>query len=400
MIRRQFLAALAASTAVLAPAVLHAATSALGQALVAAKSGDWSRAEALARRDGPLGADLIQWQRLRAGNGAFAEYFAFASRRADWPGMDLLLYLPNGANGPVPVFFGMNFDGNHTVHADPAITLPRGWVRNRDEAGATDHRASEAGRGVVATRWPIEAILARGYGLATVFYGDVDPDFDDGFVNGVHRALGHDGTGDAWGAVAAWAWGYSRALDYLESLGTIDANRIIAIGHSRLGKTALWAAAEDERFAMSISNNSGCAGAAISRRRFGETIFAINERFPQWFCTNYHAYSDNEAALPFDQHELLTLIAPRPVYVASAEDDRWADPRGEFLACVYASPAYELLGVEGIGTEGESMPAVNAPEHTGRIGYHLRTGGHDLTGYDWERYMDFADQHLGSETDE
>ncbi|MFI4860713.1 MAG: acetylxylan esterase [Phycisphaerales bacterium JB063] len=324
------------------------------------------------------------------------------THQGDGLSMDLLLYLPNDAAGPVPVFVGMNFDGNHTVHDDPAILLPRSWVRDSDTLGVANHQASEAGRGARKSRWPIETILARGYGIATVYYGELDPDFDDGLGNGVHGLAPpedeSDRPGDAGGAIAAWAWGYSRALDYMATDDAVDAARVIAMGHSRLGKAALWAGANDERFAMVVSNNSGCGGAALSRRRFGETIYAINSRFPHWFCSNFHAYNDNETELPFDQHELLALIAPRPVYVASAQDDRWADPRGEFLACVHASPVYELLGVDGLKTD--TMPAVNAPQHEGRVGYHLRTGGHDVTAYDWQQYLDFADRHVKGQVDE
>ena len=325
--------------------------------------------------------------------------------RDDGPKMDLLLYLPNykgtdpfyfQIKGPSPLFFGMNFEGNHTVAHDPAIRLPRGWVRNDKSLGVANHRASETSRGALTSRWPIEAILQRGYGLATVYYGDLDPDFDDGFANGIHPLLDdpspRDRPGDAWGSIAAWAWGYSRMLDFLETDSAVDVQRVIAIGHSRLAKTALWAAAQDERFAMAMSNNSGCGGAALSRRRFGETIYAINERFPHWFCQNFHAYNEHESQLPFDQHALLGLIAPRPVYVASAQDDRWADPRGEFLACMHASYVYELLGKQGISAD--TIPQPNAPLHAGHIGYHLRTGGHDLTAYDWKQYMDYADRHL------
>lgn len=354
----------------------------------------------LATPGGALHAELIESDDNALGGIAIRKQLRISfTDAADGPAMDLLLYLPKEATGPVPVFFGMNFDGNHTVHADPAIRITRSWVRNREQAGASDHRASEPGRGVAASRWPVEAVLARGYGLATVYYGDLDPDYDDGFANGLHALTANpDGTpraGDAGGAIAAWAWGYRLALDYFEQDGGVDAHRVVAIGHSRLGKTALWAGATDTRFAMAISNNSGCGGAALSRRRFGETVYAINERFPHWFCRHFHAYNDNESALPFDQHELIALMAPRPVYVASAEDDRWADPHGEFLACVHASSVYELLGQPGLHTETGIMPAINTPLHEGRIGYHVRTGGHDLTRYDWDRYMDFADKHLG-----
>jgi len=309
--------------------------------------------------------------------------------KEDGPSMDILIYLPGAAKGPVPTFVLLNFGGNHTIHPDPAIRLSTRWMRN-------NRKATEETRGNSSKSYPVEKILARGYGLATIYYGDIDPDFHDGFKNGVQPVFDKliDGkrAPDAWGSICAWAWGLSRAMDYFESDEQIDESRVTVLGHSRLGKTSLWAGARDERFALVISNNSGCGGAALSLRHFGETVKRINTSFPHWFCDNFKKYNDEEDRLPVDQHMLVALMAPRPVYVASADEDLWADPRGEFLACRNAEPVYKLQGLKGLDVG--KMPALNDPIQKGKIGYHIRTGGHGLTEYDWLRYMDFADIHL------
>lgn len=341
-------------------------------------------------RVSPLAADEV----VLNGNAIRRQTRIAFTDHPDGPFLDLLLYLPAKARKPVPAFLALNFQGNHSIQPDPGIVLSTTWMRDKG-TGVTRNRATEASRGAAARRWPVELILSRGYAVATMYYGDIDPDFDDGFKNGLHALLDPQGPNKrgpgAWGSVAAWAYGLSRALDALEQDPDVDGRRVAVMGHSRLGKTSLWAGARDERFALVISNNSGCGGAALSRRAFGETVGRINTAFPHWFCGQFAAYNDNEAACPVDQHQLIALMAPRPVYVASAEQDRWADPQGEFLACLGANPVYRLLGTDGL--PATERPPVGQPV-SGRIGYHIRPGKHDVTDFDWTRYLDFADRHL------
>lgn len=277
--------------------------------------------------------------------------------------INLTLYTPNRAVNRVPVF--LLIDQRRPPIADPTL--------------------------VKTEFWSAEEILARGYGAAIFCNHDVDPDNFDDFKNGIHRLLDRgERAPDAWATIAAWAWGASRCLDYLVTDRHVAPDKVAIVGHSRGGKTALWAGATDPRFALVVSNDSGCTGAALSRRRFGETVDVINKNFPHWFCTNYRKYGLDVNALPVDQHMLAALIAPRPLYVVSADDYLWADPKGQYLALYHALPVYRLLG--NAATLPERMPPMNKPVTSGNVAYHIRDGKHAVLLKDWNWFMDFADQ--------
>lgn len=280
--------------------------------------------------------------------------------------LHLVLFTPGKARKPVPCFLLINNRGAENIDPDRILKSPF---------------------------WPAELIVDRGYAAAAFLNSDIAADNKESFQTGVHKVFGtsEDRKPDTWGTIAAWAWGASRVLDYLETNKDIDAKRVAVVGHSRGGKTALWAGAEDERFGMVISNDSGCAGAAITRGKRGERIGDITRAFPYWFCENFRKYAGREEDLPIDQHMLLALSAPRLLYVASASEDIWADPNSEFDSAAHASPVYRLLGHEGLGAI--TFPGPDAPIHNGRIGYHVRTGKHNLTEYDWSCYLDFAAKH-------
>jgi hypothetical protein len=276
----------------------------------------------------------------------------------------LTLFTPNG-RGRVPAFLFLN---------------------NRPESNTDPTRKEKSGF------WPAEQIIAAGFAIAAIQNNELAPDDKERFREGVIRLFEGEGQSPrpvhAWGAVAAWAWGASRALDYLVTDPRIDGARVAVVGHSRGGKAALWAGAEDERFAMVVSNESGESGAALSRRWYGETVSRINDSFPHWFNATYKTYGGREASLPVDQHLLLALVAPRLLYVASADEDLWSDPRGEFLSLAAASPAFTLWGDPVI--RADAMPPLETPLAVGRRGYHIRRGEHNLTPYDWAQFTAFA----------
>jgi len=273
------------------------------------------------------------------------------------------LFLPKSATQPVPAFIFL-CNRSHQL-LDPA---------NPNEF------------------WPVREIVSRGFATAAFQVSDVDPDDKSKGAKGVRELFNDEPVSpNAWGTIAAWSWGASRVLDHLVTEKAIDSEKIGVVGHSRGGKAALWAGAEDERFALVISNNSGCTGAAMSRTTRGEKIADINKNFPHWFCENYKKFDGAEEKLPADQHQLIALIAPRLAYVASAADDKWADPEAEFASCQLAKPVYQLFGQTGL--EDETFPDVETAYHKGQIGYHLRAGKHDLKLVDWNRFMNFAESH-------
>jgi hypothetical protein len=313
--------------------------------------------------------------------------------RPDGPKMNILIYLPVRAQKPVPLFLGLNFTGNQSVNSDPGIKIAEVWDKNTK----TRHLPDESTRGSWAREWQVEKVIAHGYGIASIYYGDIDPDFLGGTSGGVRPLFFAPGQTspepDDWGSIGAWAWGLSRALDYLETVPAVDSKRVALVGQSRLGKTVLWAGAQDTRFAIVIANCSGRSGASLARRNFGETVEHMVEAFPYQFALNYQPYGKNTDKLPVDTHELLALIAPRPVLLGTGSLDTWSDPRGELLAAVAADPVFRLLGTDGLGGATEMPPLDQPILH--RIGFLYRTGEHQITPYAWDVFLKFADMYFG-----
>lgn len=286
------------------------------------------------------------------------------SRSYSWP---FVLFVPRQAERPVPAIILIN--NRYFVPLEKASTEYDPF-------------------------WSVEQIIDRGYATASFHTSDVDPDKKDGYADGLRSffANGKAPEDNAWRSLSAWGWAASRILDYLEEDSAVDASRVAVVGHSRGGKTSLWAAAEDMRFAIGYSNNSGCGGAALSRRAYGETVARITTNFPHWFSAKFAAYGGREDELPVDQHELMSLIAPRGIYIASADEDLWADPKGEYASLVEAAPVFTLLGKSSI-TQAD-MPSLNHPCIVGQTGYHIRSHEHDLKHQDWTWFLDFSDTLL------
>ena len=288
--------------------------------------------------------------------------------------MQILVFTPNGGGKPAPAFLLHSFAGT------------------RDDG----HDASPDNPGFTRNSLPLGEFFGRGFGFVVVPQGDLVRHNEVEFLKGVHPLFYRAGQSfpkaNEWGVIATVSWSASRAMDYLETDRDVDAKRVAARGHSKMGKATLWTVAQDQRFAMAISAQSGCAGAALWKRNFGENMEKMVTRFPYWLCRNAAKFARNEDDLPVDQHMLLACIAPRPVYVASGVEDLWADPRGEYLSAYHASPVYRLLGKKGL--DSEASPPVGKILASGDIGYHNRAGGHSVEMFDWNMFLDFAERHL------
>ncbi len=312
----------------------------------------------------------------------------------DTPPIHLLLVIPNQRKGPAPVFVGINFCGNHAIVKDPAIHLPTMWMY--DGPGVKDHHATEAGRGKQSEVWALEQSIDRGYAVATFYNGDIDPDqkeVREGIQPYLRKRAGKHGPHD-WGTIAAWAWGVHRVVDYVSDHKDLDKNRIAVVGHSRLGKTALLAAALDERIALAIPHQAGCGGTSPDRNNNpkAESVKRINTAFPHWFNDTFKQFNDQTDKLPFDQHCLIALMAPRPVLLSNAVEDEWANPKGQYEMLFAARTAYQLFGVL------EAFLGYPPPQGVlagGKLGYYIRAGKHSMTKEDWKIFLDFADKHFG-----
>ncbi len=313
----------------------------------------------------------------------------------DTPPIHLLLVVPNKRKGPAPVFVGINFCGNHAIVNDPGVRLPTVWMYPHIP-GVKDNRATEAGRGKQIDTWALEQSIDRGYAVATFYNGDVDPDRKDvreGIQPHLRKKDAKPSPHD-WGTIAAWAWGVQRVVDYVHDHKDLDRNRIAVVGHSRLGKTALVAAALDERIALAIPHQAGCGGTSPDRNDNpkAETVKRINTSFPHWFDGAFKEFNDHTDKLPFDQHCLIALMAPRPVLLSNAVEDQWANPSGQFRMLQAAEPVYRLLDAGGL--DAKQMPPLGKLIDS-KLGYYIRAGKHSMTQEDWKIFLDFADKHFG-----
>jgi hypothetical protein len=307
------------------------------------------------------------------------------------PQIHLMLVTPNHRVGPAPVFLGMNFTGNHSLVADTHVPLTTSWMRDNG-AGVVQHHAIEAGRGKAIQSWSLETTIRRGYAVGTYYLGDVEPDTTNA-AGGIRESLrNRPGAPDDWGTLAAWAWGLQRVVDYVETDRAIDKKHIALVGHSRLGKAAMLAGAFDERVALVVPLQAGTCGTAPSRGTVGESVDRLNHAFPHWMCGEFKTFGACTDRLPFDQHCLVAMCAPRLVLFGQAVEDVWANPPGAFDMLKGADKVYRLAGVEGISEQ--TMPETNKLVG-GNLGYFIRPGKHSMTALDWGYFLDFADRHWG-----
>jgi hypothetical protein len=305
------------------------------------------------------------------------------------PKMDLLIYLPAGASKPVPLFLEISFTANSSVVDDPGVKPGEVWGRDKKKISAANSRAFG--------KLNVTPFLEQGIAVATVYYGDIDPDFAGGIPYGVRKLYLKPGQSepgpDEWGSISAWAWGLSRAVDYFETEKGVDAKKVAIFGVSRLGKTVMWAGAHDPRIAMVIASCSGEGGAALSRRNYGETVAHLTapSRYAYQFCANYAKYAGHVDQLPVDANMLVALIAPRPVMLQTGTTDYWSDPKGEFLAAVAATPVFHLFGEKGLETD--QMPPAGQPIMN-TVGYLMHDGGHGALPPDYVQYRKFIALHL------
>jgi hypothetical protein len=314
-----------------------------------------------------------------------------------WPSIDVVEYLPASAKGPAPMLLSINFNAVQLAVDDAGIVPQMVW----DEKTNTRMMPAAPTVGRTFGRIPVEKFVDAGFGVATFYYGDVDPDDATGFAEGIrarYMKAGQTGeadrAGDAWGSIAAWAWGMSRVEDYFETDKDVDAKRVTIHGVSRLGKTVMWAGANDTRFAAVIASCSGEGGAALSRRDYGETIAHLTERtrYPYQFAANYAKWGGFPDHAPMDANLLVALIAPRPLLLQTGSTDNWSDPKGEFLAAVAAGPVYRLLGKQDLGTD--VWPAAKTPIFSNGLNYFMHEGGHGMVVGDWDVYLEFLKMHL------
>jgi hypothetical protein len=314
----------------------------------------------------------------------------YLAKVAAEPAMHLLIYLPAGARKPVPLLLNISFSAGNQLTDDPGVVVGDIWVDGKRVKANQPSRFSKVN---------IEPFIDTGMGFATIYYGDIEPDFQDGLKYGIRGQYLRPGQSkpadDEWGAISAWAWGLGRAMDYFEKDKQIDSRRIALQGASRLGKTVLWAGAHDRRFKVVIASISGEGGAAISRRNFGETIQHITDpsRYLYQFAATYHSYAGKVNQLPIDAHMLIALMAPRPLLLQTGSSDLWSDPKGEFLAAVAAEPVYKLFGEQGPGTT--NMPAAgDAALLMNQLGYYMHDGGHSVLPEDWAYFIAYLKKHL------